>query len=244
MKTAVYALLFIGLFLSCESMVEEPSTDLGYEYFPLEVGNTWIYQVDSTIFDTTGMGRVIDTTSSFVREQIVEKFIDNTDTEVFRIERSYRATEGDAWQVVDVWSAEKTEKQAIRTEENLRYIKMIFPLSENAVWDGNIFIDQPIIISIAGETLEFLKDWTYEVINKDVAEQIGTFAFDEVTTISQVDEENLIEIRFAREKYAKGVGLVFKEMRIMDTQNINADLKWENKAQKGFIMRQTLIEHF
>ena len=239
----LFILLPLLLLASCETKIEENNLDFGYNYFPLEVGKTWIYQLDSTVFDTTGMGTVVSSSTTFSKETIVEKFTGADGNEVYRIERSERKTDTDPWKVKDVWSAELETQKAIRTEENFRFVKMIFPLLGNEIWDGNQYIDKSTNIILAGETVEIFKNWEYEVISISEPEQIGDFAFEEVTTISQADSENLIELRFSREKYAKGVGLVYKEMRILDTQAISETTPWEDKAQKGFILIQTLIDY-
>ena len=36
--------------------------------------------------------------------------------------------------------------------------------------------------------------------------------------MKQIDETNLIEIRFANERYARGVGMIFKEYTDLDLQ--------------------------
>ncbi|MEL6865958.1 MAG: hypothetical protein AAFP19_16145, partial [Bacteroidota bacterium] len=66
--------------------------------------------------------------------------------------------------------------------------------------------------------------------------------FDSVATIYQADNENAIELRYSIEKYARNIGLVYREMRILDTQAI-VDDPWEEKAQKGFIIRQQITRH-
>jgi hypothetical protein len=66
-----------------------------------------------------------------------------------------------------------------------------------------------------------------------------------VVTVQNADSENLIELRLAHEKYARGVGLVYRELWILDTQCIEdcIGMTWEQKAEKGFILKQTLIDH-
>ena len=244
MFASVFSIILIYcLSMGCSSSTEMGLEHIGIDYFPLEVGKELVYQVDSVIYDTTGQGTLIDTTSSYLLERIVEKFQNSIGQNVFRIERYFKKNLSDPWQIQKIWSAELDSLRAIRTEDNFRFIKLVFPLVENSFWDGNQFIDKSTNVVVAGETVEIFKDWEYEVIRVDENEQIGTFAFNEVATISQADSENLIELRYSREKYAKGIGLVYKEMRILDTQNITESLPWEEKAQKGFILTQLLIDH-
>ena len=72
------------------------------------------------------------------------------------------------------------------------------------------------------------------------AEKIGTKDYADVLTIqAQSDPKILTEKRYSLEKYAKGVGLVYREIRILDTQKLDASTAWEKKAQKGFITKMT-----
>lgn len=235
---AIATLMLAG----CTEEIEPPS-DLGFDYFPLELGQRMIYQVDSIIYDTTGTGIIIDTSITYLQEEIVAELTDNTGQPLYRIEISEKKELGDPWQIRSVYAAQRTDQAAYRTEENLRFIKMIFPLERNSPWDGNRFFDATVNVVVAGETIEMFKNWEYQIIEIGEPGQVGQFVFDQITTISQADDENLIELRYSQEKYAKGIGLVYKEMRILDTQNISETLPWEEKAQKGFILRQTLIEH-
>lgn len=238
------------LFLfSCKDkqVIEDFSVEFGYEYFPLEVGKYVVYQVDSVVYNIKSEG-TIDSASFFIKEEITDTLLDNENRVNYRIERSVRNTPNDPWVIKDIWVSVRTDNTAERVEENVRFVKMVFPLEAGSTWDGNQFVDKTTIISVAGETLEFFKGWE--------ASEIGTFAepetingvfFEEVTTIIHAENENLIEIREVIEKYAKNVGLVYKKMRILDTQ-CDGDLAgcdglpWEEKAEEGFILEYRVVD--
>jgi hypothetical protein len=63
-----------------------------------------------------------------------------------------------------------------------------------------------------------------------------------------VDETNAIERRLSRVKYAKHIGVVYRELWILDSQYCNqipapADCltkPWVEKAEKGYILRQVI----
>jgi len=243
----------LGLLLwSCDGKnnPEELDIDYGYEYFPLEIGKFMEYRLDSVIYDTTSIGVTRDTNVWFIREEVVDTFRDLSNELNFRIERQQRTTQADPWEIESVYASILKEDQAIRIEDNFRFVKMVFPLNLGDIWDGNIFIDDETIVTIAGESIELFKSWSYELDRLDELEVVGNMPYDSVMTIFQANnqegaEPNLIELRYAQEKYVKNLGLVYKEMRILDTQCI-ADCvgqTWEDKAQKGFILIQTLIDH-
>ncbi len=240
------ALTFFGLFcLACNENTNkiDVNIDQGYEYFPLGLGKYWVYQVDSIVYDTTGNRVERDTARLFVREEIVDSFVDNSGRPAFRIERSIRYADTEAWRVKDVWMAVRSDDQAERVEENLRFVKLVFPLIQGTTWNGNLFIDETTQVIVAGESIEMFKNWSYELQSLGLTENIGGQSFENVATVLQADSENLIELRYAKEKYGRDIGLIYRELQILDTQNITESEPWEEKAQKGFILTQQLIEY-
>ena len=250
LKSTLHTLILLSLTIllgwNCEkSETEEINVYQGKEYFPLEIGKYLEYEMDSIIFDTTAVGVIIDTVELLVREEITETFEDLLGRTNYRVERSERSTTSDPWVIKSIYAALITENQAQRVEDNFRFVKMIFPLRDGEIWDGNQFIDPQTIITVAGETVEMYKDWQYEVEDVHRIDLFNAMPFDSVTTVYQANSENLIEYRFSMEKYATGVGLIYREMWILDTQCISDCLgqSWEEKAQKGFIIRQTITSH-
>ncbi len=241
----VFSLFVLLIGCKTETTFEDFQVDQGYDYFPLELGKSITYQVDSIQFDTTGMGIIVDSSSYQVRETVVDSFRDNTNRLSFLVEREQRLGDNGPWENVGVRSVIPGTQQLEVLEENLRFIKMVFPLEDGELWDGNQFIDPSTTIVIKGEQLEIFKGWSYEVEAIGEPEIINEETFTDVVTISQAESENVIERRFSMEKYARGIGLIYREMQIMDTQCISAceGLPWEQKAQKGFILRQSIIEY-
>ncbi len=237
--------LLVAFFMaSCEKQVTEDfEIDYGFDYFPLEIGRYKVYAVDSVIYDPSNSGTFIDTISLFIREEIIDTFYDSSNELNYVLERSQRYEITAPWSVTDTWYALRDSQKAVLTEENLRFVKLTFPVKQFNTWDGNSSFDPGLIVDVRGETIEMFKNWSYEVIEIPDTETIGSYNFEKVAHILQADDENLIEKRYAIEKYASGIGLVYRELKILDTQNINPALPWEEKAEKGFILYQQLIEY-
>ncbi|WP_235293525.1 hypothetical protein [Portibacter lacus] len=235
----------ILLLFSCDKTIEEfDESKYGYDYFPLSVGNTWVYAVDSTIYDDEGA--TIYNTSSFVQEKIAGMYVDDTGDTIYKLERYWRTSDSMDWEITDVWTTYKTQAQAFRTEENLKFVKFVFPMLEGKRWNGNLYLDETTIVSVSGESLIMFAGWDdYKCTSLDVAEEIGGINYSNVATILQTDDggNNTVERRYALEKYARGVGLIYKEYEILDTQNSQSEAPWSEKAESGFILKQTLIEH-
>ncbi len=250
MKFQRFTFLFLslGVILSCFSckegtVSEDLLIDFGYDYYPLKTGNYWEYQTDSIVFDFDGNIAFIDTSTTFVREEITGIQIDSEGDTIFVLERLEKENLADSWLVRDVWSVKKTAATLERVEENIRLVKMVFPLQEGVDFDATIFIEDNFTVVVAGEFLEKFKGWASQVDAVGEQETIGGIDYPEVTTITYADEENLIERRWAYSKFAKNVGMVYTEEWILDTQILTEDIPWEEKAEVGYILRQTLIDH-
>ena len=95
------------------------------------------------------------------------------------------------------------------------------------------------------------KSWSYEVLDQSTSVELGSFTFENVAIIQNSDDENLIERRYVIEQYAPEVGLISRDLLILDTQcNVCCQgdfatcepIDWKDKAERGFILRQRLTD--
>ncbi len=135
-KTLTLIILFTYLFFIVSCKPDNTSSyDVGYEYFPYTEGKWVHYNVDSVAWDD-----FLDTVFYFhfqVLEIIESKFIDAEGNDALRIERYYRASDTSFWEIKDIWFANAFSSSAQLVEENLRFIKLSFPVRQNHKWDGN-----------------------------------------------------------------------------------------------------------
>ena len=255
-NTFFFILAFSGIiYFSCNENAAGGNLEVekGVNYYPLEVGNSIIYQLDSIVyFSQSGNPCAFtDTSSHFLREEVVDVFEDNEGELNYIIERYTSQNQSGPWQVTDVWNTKKTDTQVERVEENLRFIKMVFPVTDGATWNGNTFF-QDTTIQLGGQAIDFYKHWSsqYEYGMIDVAEEFNGLQFDSVMTVVQSEpSENKVNHRSSIEKYARGVGLIFKEMLILDTQCCGNNLgecdgvPWDEKAERGLILRQSVVSY-
>lgn len=225
---------------SCDSetiLVED--IPLGKEYYPIAIGNTWEYQYDSIVYDAS-LGRV-DTLSGFIQEKLSE-LIDHSK---YLIKRKWKENVSDPWIETDRWLLIKEENRIIKIEENLPFIKLVFPLSTGLSWDGNSLFEESTSITIAGETLIPYFNWKYEILSKDQMFSHEGIAVEEVVHIRQVNDTTNLELRFSEEFYAPNIGMVEKKLSILDCNcfGVDRNIPWEQKAEKGFILKQKLINY-
>jgi len=246
MKSILYTFflsILLGIIFSCENeTIEVTGEPVGRSYFPLSVGSEWIYQVDSIIYDESQA--TVDTTSGFVRELITEQLNDGS----YRIERYFSRQLSSDWEITDVWSARYEDTRAVRNEENLSFIKLVFPPALDVDWDGNSLFDENVFVTVAGELLQPYKFWDYRITEIDGTYNLENNVLSDVVTVSQVNNRdvenpNLVERRVAIEQYADNVGLVFKQMEILDSRgNYPAGTPFEDRIERGFRMEQRLIQ--
>lgn len=249
----VFILLTGIAFWSCSKRtVVDPDPFLAdqHAYFPLKIGQFLVYQTDSIVFDFAPDGNTMrDTTRTYIKELVADTFRDASGELTFALERYERVLETAPWILKQTNAAIQTPSQAIYSESNLRFLKLVFPLNLRSEWNGNLWIDQNREIEIAGERMRPFSNWAYEVDSLDIPAYIGQFAFDSTLLVTEADDQNVLERRFSRVRYAKNIGLVWREQWILDSQYCNqipfpADCEtrpWELKAEKGYILRQTLI---
>lgn len=245
------AALVLAISACSESNFEEINLDLGYEYYPLAIGQSRTYAVDSIIYDPVRVTGRIDTLSSFIREDIVDTFYDNSGALVYRIERYYRKSETEDWQIHSVVSSSRTDEEAVYTENNLRFIKLRFPLKAASEWKGTAHFPADTEVEIAGESLVFYKDWQTTVIDRQDNYDLDGTIYSDVYLLELANFENLIEYRYATEAYAPDRGLIYQEVWVLDTQcdfccggdfAACGGFPWEEKAEKGLILKKRLVE--
>jgi hypothetical protein len=236
--------LLLLVFFSCVKSETETLPEIGKTYYPLSIGKTLTYDLDSIIYDPIlSGGTKIDTTRWQIKDVFKDTFRDNSGILQYRIERSERIKGNLDWKTVKAVTAAFTDNQAIGQEDNLRFIKFPLVFNESTTWNAMIFNDSAKVL-IAGETLNlFSKKWSSKIVSFGKKEAIGTKTFDDVLTVlSQISTTILTEKRYLIEKYAKNTGLVYREYHVLDTQKLDATVAWEKKAEKGAIIIQRFLE--
>lgn len=182
-------------FSSCEKRGK--AEDFYYDYFPIEIGSYVTYDVEENIYDLQSTSETYQ-----IKELIESEFVDNLGRPSLRIERYKRATADDEWKIKDVWHSTRTTSQAEKTEENVRYVKMSFPIRNYQEWDGNIYNTE--------------NEWLYFYDSIGDSRTINGLSFDETVKVVQRENFNLIEQEEAYEIYANGVGLIYRKLIDLD----------------------------
>lgn len=207
MRTILYLICAFFAFSACsEDNSDEPTLNLGYDYFPIEIGTFVEYRADSIWHDQPdpNIDGIHDTASYFIREEIESEILDAQEERSLRIVRYKRNSLNEDWDLTDVWFAKRTAQNAEKVEENNRYIKLAFPIRASATWNVN--------------ALNSKEEWTAFYDSLFVEREIETFLFPRTIMVMQRENKNLIDDELAFEVYAEGVGLIKRYERDLTTQ--------------------------
>jgi len=225
MRTARLALFLLPAVLAgaCKKDTPPEPIDLGYDYFPTTVGSWVEYQVDSLWRDD--VAGVLDSVGYRLRERIHETYTDPAGRPALRILREVRDPRGN-WAVRDVWTATRSATAAEKMEENLRRLKLSFPVREGRSWDMNVFNTEPELRVALREV--------------DLPRSVNGLSFESTAIVRNTLPPNLVDRRDFMERYAKGVGLVEKDWEETNTQ---FDRSAQRYVVRGFRLRMAVVAH-
>jgi hypothetical protein len=189
-------------FLSCKKE-KQPVAYLGYDYFPNKVGHYIIYQCDSVIFNPYSKHSPQFDTSNYQIKEVIDSIYNNEGQITQRIVRYKRYdTSNLSWSSIftpeKVWTGSLQSNMAIRQEDNNVYIKLVFPMSVNATWNGN--------------AMNNIGAWNYTCTEFNSPATVGGVYFDSTLTVVQINNPTYTSNQYYCEQYATGVGLVFKKV--------------------------------
>lgn len=228
-----FIIVVIGLsVLACTKQeLKQYSPVFDMAYFPLDSGFWREFEVSSINIDAES--EVFDTTVFFVKEIFTGWLLDAADDSAMRIERLYRYSKENPWQSFGVWQAAIKNHEAQQVEENIRYVKLMFPIQNQVKWDGNKY-----------NRLDTLKQYQYRQEEIDSPYTIGEFTFDSTVTVIQKEKLSLIDKIDYREVFAYNLGLVYKQEVFIEQANTdNTSLPIEQRVLKGTFFYQRITSY-
>lgn len=182
-------------------------------YYPLTQGHFVLYDVDSTIwndYDSSETKRHCQ-----VRYTVTDTFHDNQDRLSYHVEVLSRTDENAPFKTNDVFFVTPTLTGLEVSQNNLRFLKLVFPVNNTSVWKGNS------AIATADQDLVWYADWNYRYSGFGESYNNSRATFGNTVIVDEVDQtlndpatspRTYAERTYAREVYAHGVGLVYREM--------------------------------
>jgi len=244
MRNSSLLLIIISavLFSACKKSVDVLDTATVNEYNPLQVGKYITYNLDSTVFINFGTK---DTVIKYqVKHQIDAVITDNLGRPAYRIIRYIRKTAANPWNPDNTFMAVQTDFTFEFIENNMRFLKLKGPIRDGYSWKGNSYIDTYSLNS----TVKYLDDWDYTYDSTNAPLTFGAFTLDSTLHVGQRDEiignpsdiNSYHEINFGAEKYAKGIGMIYREFLHIEYQ---PPTPGRGGYKQGYGVKLVMIDH-
>ncbi|MCB0480122.1 MAG: hypothetical protein KDC83_01760 [Flavobacteriales bacterium] len=193
MRFSVFAFALFITLSSCKK-AEKPQVDLGFDYYPNAIGSQIVYSVDSIVYNSFTL--TVDTFKFEIKEVQKEQIKDDGGRDIVVMSR-WKNSPKKGWKEVKSWQFYKDNFIVEEQKENLRIVKMNFPVVDGQSWDANVRNTQA--------------SQTYRLTGPQSEIILGN-SYSEVVIVDQLDESDPLQLQVNRafEKYAKGVGLVYK----------------------------------
>ena len=229
----IVSIVLVSMLSCAKKKVPQDNSVLGLDYYPSASGKFVVYDVDSIIYTQLPKDTLIY--KYRIKEKLADNFTDNEGEPAIRLERYIKKYDPSTsydnmpWTIKEVWMVKVSDQNVQVVESNLRFTKLIFPVQEKTTWNGN-----------ASNALE-TRDYTYDYIDKK--ESIGPSTFENILLVKQKDYRTLISYEYYVEKYAKGVGLVYREIKDLLSNTIIKDKPVEDRIESGILYKQTLVTY-
>lgn len=215
MKYLIVIVLFTFSFIACKKETENIGLTDVTAYYPMSVGKVFIYRMDST--------RLINFTDFvtayyLVKDSVAGKYVDNlgdTSYTVFRYITDTLAKQ--PFQYSETHSIVYAKNKIEYVDgNNARFIPLANPVSFNTSWSGNAYLDIDKQRITDNTTYH---GWTYQYTSINEPYTVFDSTFQNTVKVQQaadssgVFDPNILNSKtYSVEVYAKGVGLVYKEI--------------------------------
>lgn len=186
------------------------------DYLKPVTGKYITYRLDSTV--STNFGTALVVRSYRVKDIVDAEIVDGLGRKAYRIYRTITDTNGIAAYKANAtfYTVPVGTDWIEHVDNNLRFMKLRWPVRDGFTWKGHSFIDASSINS----PVRYLADWNYAYQNIAQPYTVFTKKFDNTITVLQRDETipegpfvntAYKQRNYGLEVYAKGVGLIYKE---------------------------------
>lgn len=249
MKAPCALLLSLFILSSCKKETEQIQLESLSDYMLSQAGKYITYRTDSTLF--TNFGTLTTVHSYQEKHQVDGVITDNEGRTSYRVFRSLRDTAGtQPWKPSGTYYITPDTAAVDVIENNLRFVKLAFPLKQDNSWKGNRFLPNDPY----GDAYEFSNDnnmfeWNYTYTSTGETLDLNGVAVNDVVTVQSADESLNAPvtdpatygfINYSVEKYAKGIGLVYEELTMWEYQ---PNTGGNGGYKTGFGVKRTMLDH-
>lgn len=222
-------------------------------FTPLEIGKFAIYRLDSLNFYFYGQ---LDTITSYLAKDSVEDTIrDGQGNLAWLVTRYLSDTAGlTGWYPGITYTVTPSGERIEVTEDNLRFIKLAWPLSQGFSWLGNSYLPYAPyqdFFDFSDDAHLSLGNWNYTYQQIDQQFSAGGQNYDSTVTVLQendsinvpiLDPNSFASRTYWSETYAKHIGLVYRHTEMWEYQPPTPD-GTQAGYKIGFKVTMTMLSH-
>lgn len=201
----VLFLLFLFSLQSCKDDELVTPSSPTMNYVSNDAGKWIVYDCDSIIHldNDNNTDNNVEISQFQIKEVIDSIGIDGENQPIQHLSRFKRANDTLQWTFLSRWTAKITSGGYQKVEDNTRYLKLGFPISNAQKWNGNSY-------NTLGE-----EDYIYNGINEPAG--LASFSFDSTLTVVQGDSTiGYHTYPSGIEKYATGIGMYYRYYAAVD----------------------------
>ena len=238
------SLLALGILTGCEKKTDTEYIASPPDYMNLQVGKYVRYLLDSTRFIEFGQK---DTVVRYQAKEVVDAAItDGMGRDSYRIIRYLRdlnSTNEADWRPSFTYMVTPSRGSVEVVEDNFRFVKMAMPVEEGFSWKGNRFLPSDPYKDLFPFSNDYNIDtWDYTYQDVGATLQINNVDYDSTLTVFQINDSTITatynSVTRWTEKYAKNIGLVYKEVRMWEQQRPDS-----SGYRHGFGIKMTILDH-
>ena len=235
---------------SCKKNTTD-NTDQTLNYFPVKVGKSVTYNVDSIVYSSTCFQYETRTQLKYV---ISDTFRDSKFRLSYIMDVYSRPNDGGEWwksrvilltpaTIVQTTTAPPPGtplSSLLYNQDGSQFVKLVFPILQGLTWQGNANI------ITSDPAYAYLKNWTYSYQDLHKSYNDGYVNYDNTVTVLEDNESvnyphidsALYAYRiYAKEVYAWNVGMVYKEWTHWDYLPIN------HQCVSGYTVTMRAVDH-
>ncbi|HEX9511434.1 MAG TPA: hypothetical protein VF939_13185 [Puia sp.] len=232
-----------------------PPSQLTSYFMPLQVGKYITYRLDSLTFYYYGQS---DTLTHYLAKDSVEAAItDNQGRPSWRVVRYLSDTTGVVWTPSETYMVTPTVQTLEMVENNLRYIKLAFPMDEGFSWTGNTHLPYAPykgFFDFSDDSHLSLQLWNYTYQNVNKPFPVGNQVYDSTATVLQKNDSinlannlPIIDTSFASrtnwtETYARNIGLIYRHTALWEYQPPTPN-GTQTGYKIGFEVTLSIVDH-
>lgn len=187
----IIVMVLLGMSESCQNSNELIPIDAAY--FPLEVGDYWVFQVTQEKYVSANLS--VKNVYQF-QEKISGTYSQNGQL-FYLVEESTRATSQSVWKLTGLHTVYKNLSEVVSQENNVFKVKMAFPIALTASWNTNLYNTNP-------DTLFYYR-------NQGQSFTVNNLGFNNTISVVGTNDSTLVSQSKYVRIYAPNIGLVYRE---------------------------------